>query len=141
MKRSRIRPGLGNPIPEGQRALVEKREAGRCLRCGGPGYEVHHRRSRRVLDAHTHCICNMVLLCRTCHVWAHVGSNRLARRRGWIVSQHEGTPDRIPVLASGPWLMLPCVGLSRPLSDDQVVVRDTEPPEVSAALYRLLSTA
>ena len=140
MKRSRIKAGPGNPIPEGQRALVEHRELGRCLRCGGRGYEVHHRRSRRVLDRHTHCACNMVLLCRTCHTWAH-GSNRLARSEGWVVSQHEGTPDRIALRTPGSWLMLPCSGLSQSLSDDQVLLRPSEPPEVCAALYVAVSSA
>lgn len=141
MKRSRIGRGQGNPIPEGQREVVVTREGGRCLRCSGRGYEVHHRRSRRVLDAHTHCACNMVLLCRTCHTWAHVGANRMARRLGWIVGQREGTPDRVALFVGDQWRMLTCAAHQQPLGDDQVILRDTEPPEVSAAVYRLHSVA
>ena len=42
-------------------------------------------------DEHTHCPCNGVWLCRTCHAWAH--KNPIAAREaGYIVSRYVLNP-------------------------------------------------
>jgi hypothetical protein len=91
-----MKRGKGNPIPAASRRLVHEREKERCLRCGGRGYEWHHRRKRNVKDEHTHCPCNGVLLCRTCHEWAHKGEWQT--RDGFRLSQFDTTPSITPVL-------------------------------------------
>lgn len=100
---------MPNPIPPWRREQVETRQHGLCLRCGGRGSEWHHRRGRRVLDKHTHCSCNGVLLCRTCHSWVH-GHPLLAMTSGWIVSRYILEPMTIPVIVDNhPWT-LDCEG-------------------------------
>lgn len=71
------------------RQIIYDRDLGRCARCGGPGSEIHHRRSRRVRDAHTDCPCNLVLLCgwgnhTGCHGHTH-GNPVKARAVGLIL--------------------------------------------------------
>jgi hypothetical protein len=85
-------------IPDEARRLVKERDLLRCLRCGvpSPHGEWHHRRSRRVVDTHTHCACNGVWLCGTCHRWAHAHP-LLARHAGLIVSQHIRDPGSIVI--------------------------------------------
>lgn len=51
------------------------------------------------MDAHTHCPCNGVWLCATCHSWAHAHPEA-ARKTGWIVSRYD-TPGTVPVMT--PW--------------------------------------
>lgn len=86
-----MKKGRGNPIPQASRLLVETREIGRCLRCGMRGSDWHHRRKRSVKDEHQHCACNGVLLCRTCHTWAHAYPLE-AKAKGYIVSQFQPSP-------------------------------------------------
>ena len=86
------------------------REMGRCLRCGGSGQHWHHRRGRAVRDQHTHCACNGVLLCRTCHEWAHANPFE-ARRTGFIVSRSEPEPRTVQVEAFYGALFLTCEGM------------------------------
>lgn len=90
--------GGNTAIPEFSRIVVKDRERVQCARCGTPAPhgEWHHRRSRRIVDAHRHCPCNGLLLCATCHQWAH--SNPLeARRTGFIVSIHQREPFMVPI--------------------------------------------
>lgn len=47
-------------------------------------------------DQHTHCACNGVYLCNTCHAWAHAHPFD-ARRFGWIISRHVGEPTTVAV--------------------------------------------
>lgn len=68
-------------IPQRSRDAVSKRSLDRCERCGGSGYEVHHRMRRREGG---HDPRNLVLLCRTCHSWAH-GNPDAAKEAGFIV--------------------------------------------------------
>ena len=97
-------------IPESSRSAVKAREGMRCLRCGSPrGAEWHHRRSRRVRDAHQHCPCVGVWLCVTCHRWAHTNP-REARAEGFIVSQYESEPWTVPVRAHFGMLLMNCKG-------------------------------
>jgi 5-methylcytosine-specific restriction protein A len=86
---------MSNEIPTKSRELVKARSNGRCERCGGAGTDWHHRRRRAVKDEHTHHPCNGVLLCRTCHSWAHAHP-RLAREEGWILAMNR-TPMREPI--------------------------------------------
>lgn len=77
-----------NEIPKLSRAVVMKRADLRCERCGtgtNPGHW-HHRRSRSVKDDHTHCPCNGVLLCPTCHSQVHA-TPFSSRGEGFIVSR------------------------------------------------------
>lgn len=74
----------------------------RCERCGVPARygHVHHRRTRSVRDLHTHCPCNLVLLCTDCHTWAHAHPLN-ARLSGFIVSAAETEPITVSLLT--PW--------------------------------------
>lgn len=101
-------------IPDESRRLVENREGLRCGRCHGPGSEWHHRRSRRVRASHRHCACNGVLLCRTCHRWAHANP-AAARGTGFIVEQWEDEPMQVPQQRSDGWWVLRCDGRALPL--------------------------
>lgn len=100
---------MSNPIPAASRRLVEDREQGLCLRCGGKGTDWHHRRSRSVRDGHTHCGCNGVLLCRVDHAWAH-GNPALAQAQGWIVSRYVDEPSSVAVVTRHGMLRLNCDG-------------------------------
>lgn len=75
------------------------RESGVCLRCGGAGSEVHHRRSRGMggTAKDPHGVANLVLLCAACHRW--VESHRAAAyEQGWLIRRSNPTPaDQIPV--------------------------------------------
>lgn len=75
------------PIPTKSRVSLRSRSAGRCERCGMGAAHVHHRRTRSIRDLHTHCLCNLVHLCSTCHVWAHAHPAD-ARETGFIVSAY-----------------------------------------------------
>jgi hypothetical protein len=94
---------VSKKIPTRSRDLVRGRSHGRCERCGvpAPAGQWHHRRRRRVSDEHTHCPCNGVWLCPTCHRQVHVEQQVQARLDGWIVSAYVSTPGGVPVLT--PW--------------------------------------
>lgn len=49
-----------------------------------------------MVDEHTHCPCNGVWLCVTCHQWVHAHPNA-ARTQGWIVSRWVHSPGVIPI--------------------------------------------
>lgn len=101
-------------IPDESRRLVEGRERMRCGRCHGPGREWHHRRSRRVRAAHRHCACNGVLLCGTCHRWAHANPED-ARATGFVIQQWEDEPLHVPQFRTDGWWVLVCDGTMKPL--------------------------
>jgi hypothetical protein len=118
-----VRHGDGNPIPVPTLVAVDLREGGLCLRCWGGGLDHHHRRSRRVADEHQHCPCNVVLLCRHDHSWAHLATGEgRGIHEGLILSSHLASPLDAPVRVMGGWLRLLCDGGVAPLSDDEVVV-------------------
>lgn len=100
---------MPNPIPTRSREVVAARDQGRCLRCGGMTGAWHHRRSRRIIDAHTHCACNGVSLCITCHSWVHTHPNE-ARRSGWIVSAWVYPHDAKVQTVQYGWVLLTCAG-------------------------------
>lgn len=60
-------------------------------------------------DEHTHCPCNGVLLCNTCHEWVHRHPFD-ARGQGLIVSRAERNPGAVPVTAYYGTLRLECDG-------------------------------
>lgn len=60
-------------------------------------------------DQHTHCPCNGVLLCETCHDWVHAHPFE-ARGFGLIVSRSETQPGQVPVTAYYGTLLLECDG-------------------------------
>jgi len=75
------------------------RSSGRCERCGWcfltpDDGERHHRRLRSAGGRHE--LPNLVLLCRSCHTWAH-GHPHDAMDAGWIVSRYGRDPGRVPV--------------------------------------------
>jgi 5-methylcytosine-specific restriction endonuclease McrA len=111
-------------IPSAQRRDVATRDGYRCPRCGCSTLaagETHHRRSRRVQDSHTHCLCNLLRLCSTCHrdVTVHVEQ---AMADGWVVSAYEIDPSRVPITTPA--------GVRQHLCDGSIVV----PPATRALL-------
>jgi hypothetical protein len=100
-----------NTIPKRSRALVKARDRFRCVRCGMPAPEGqwHHRRSRSVRDVHTHCSCNGIWLCPTCHHWAHMNPTA-ARGEGLILPRFTMEPWLSPFLSPIGWLLPDCDG-------------------------------
>lgn len=96
---------MGNSIPTAARAKVRAREHFQCLRCPGRGAEVHHRRRRGVRDGHTHCPCNLVYLCLSCHHFI-THHPHLGRREGFIVSAfvEQPTIEQIQTWRGTLWL-------------------------------------
>ena len=70
------------------------RDGGRCLRCGSPGSEVHHRQRRAVGG---HGLQNLVLLCADCHHAQIHGHPERARAEGFIVSAYSDAVDSVPL--------------------------------------------
>jgi hypothetical protein len=92
-----MKRGKGNPIPQAMRLLVFEREQGRCFACGMRGYEMSHRRPRGIRDGFEHAAFNILLFCRTCHIWLH-GHTTEAHEKGWAISRYEDDPASIPAL-------------------------------------------
>lgn len=112
---------MAEAIPEGSHLLVRTRARYKCERCGagpGQGLDWHHRRSRRVKDKYTHDPSNGVLLCRTCHRWAHGATKFEARRLGFMVSQWEGNPGTIPIRTASGWALLTELGTYEPTKEN-----------------------
>jgi hypothetical protein len=102
---------MGNDVPLSVRTSVRQRAHHRCERCQVPTPHgaIHHRRSRSVRDQHTHCQCNCVYLCHTCHrdVHAHPFNSS---KDGWIVSRHVLEPTAVSLHSpTGEWV-LDCTG-------------------------------
>lgn len=98
-------------IPDRSRDLVRLRARHRCERCGtpAPSGAWHHRRRRAVVDVHTHCPCNGLWLCWTCHRQVHDGPVA-AREHGWIVSPWNPQPATTPVRTHLGWGFHDCEG-------------------------------
>lgn len=96
-------------IPTKSRETVRSREKGQCARCAGRGSQWHHRRSRSVRDGHTHCPCNGVLLCKTCHDWVHSHPFE-ARAIGLIVSRYSEPAQMQLEHSLYGWIRLTCNG-------------------------------
>lgn len=92
------------------RIEVVERDHFKCIRCGEPGVEVHHRMNRgagggNAQPLRTHCKSRLVLLCRVCHRW--VGDNPLdAMNAGLLVRHGVFRCDEVPVLYLGRWVLL-----------------------------------
>lgn len=104
------------------RAKIKVRDHHRCVVCGLPGEDVHHRRGRRRNDEHTHCPCNGVTLCGKGNVsgdhgWVHQHPFE-ARGLGLIISRHEErAPFEVPIKTCGGWFLLQCSGLMEPVDE------------------------
>lgn len=108
MRRTRMKAGPGNPIPQETTDAILLRDKGRCLRCGGVGSERSHRRSRRIRDEHTHCPCNVNLLCHTCHA-DFIGAQQIeARKSGLLLHSTVAVPAHVPVQTYMGWGLLLC---------------------------------
>jgi hypothetical protein len=79
--------------PPAVRDEVFARDRGRCIRCGSPGGQVHHRQPRRIGG---HGKENLALACATCHEHFHAHP-REARENGWIVSIHSPDIAAVPI--------------------------------------------
>lgn len=97
-------------IPSKQRELVDRRDQGRCFRCGGHTSAKHHRRRRRVEDVHTHEPCNVISLCTTCHAWVHANPRQSRDQYGWIVSAHALPTEQVAFNFLLGWVWLGCDG-------------------------------
>lgn len=70
------------------------------------GSEMSHRRRRGVKDGDQHSPVNLLLFCRTCHVWLHANPIE-AMQKGWAVSSYVRHPGDIRVLRwDGAWVLL-----------------------------------
>lgn len=83
-----------------------------------PSGHWHHRRSRSVRDTHTHCPCNGVWLCGTCHTWVHANPFD-ARSGGWIISRWATLPGTHPYRTPRGWVVAHCNGGSTFATTDQ----------------------
>lgn len=100
---------MPNEIPHALLVVIDERDKGRCVRCGGLGGGRHHRRRRRVIDSHTHEPCNVVTLCVTCHDWVHSHPN-VAKQMGWIVKPWANPLDHPVYHYQYGWVRLECDG-------------------------------
>lgn len=89
------------PIPTEVRQAVDARERRLCMRCGARGREIHHRVRRRE-GGHALSVC--ILLCRTCHRWAHAHPTE-AKMYGFIVPPWRDALVR-PVKSYRGWMFL-----------------------------------
>ena len=80
-------------IPTAARDKVWERQNRQCTRCGGRGYQIHHRQRRREGG---HAVGNLVGLCRTCHDRVHRHPDK-AKMDGYIV-HIEDDPLVIPIV-------------------------------------------
>lgn len=117
---------MSNPIPDASRRIVERRDRGRCVRCGGVGTDWHHRRGRSVKDQHQHCACNGILLCRTCHSYVHHYPS-IAAGMGFVVSRHEPWPESTPVKSVQGWAILSCEGDATWTPESEIEIVDGVP--------------
>lgn len=100
-----------NLIPTQSRLTVAKRDGKRCVRCGGGrSLHWHHRRGKRVHDKHTHCACNGISLCTTCHAWVHAHPSQ-SLDLGYLVSRYSKAPSesRLWHISWG-WTYVTCSG-------------------------------
>jgi hypothetical protein len=98
-------------IPLESRWAVVNRQWGLCFRCMMKGTEWHHRRGRSVVDEHTHCPCNGVLLCHTCHAWVHRNPDA-AQDDGLIVLRSVTEPALVNLHGFDGWWAIDCAGQS-----------------------------
>lgn len=80
-------------IPTAIRDKVWARQNRQCCRCGGRGYEIHHRKRRREGG---HSLGNCIGLCGTCHRWAHANPDK-AKEQGYITGISVDDPSTVPI--------------------------------------------
>jgi len=80
-------------IPTKARDMVWERQNRQCARCGGRGYQIHHRQRRREGG---HAVGNLIGLCSTDHNWAHANPDK-AKAAGYIVEISVDNPCAIPI--------------------------------------------
>jgi 5-methylcytosine-specific restriction protein A len=85
------------------RAVVAKRDGGRCVRCAAPATQIHHRRSRGrggSSDPAINSPANLLTLCGSgttgCHGWVE-SNRREAEIEGYIVRHGARSPGTVPV--------------------------------------------
>lgn len=100
---------MASRVPELARRAVWERDLGRCIRCGGPGQEFAHRRTRAVRDKHQHHAGNAWLACRACHSWQHSHPTE-AMQLGLAVSRYLDNPCEVPITTWLGELILHCDG-------------------------------
>lgn len=122
-----------------ERAVVVGRERGLCARCGLPGTDWHHRRSRSVRGPHTHCACNGVLLCRADHQWAHANPDE-ARQQGFIVRRTIEEPFIIPTLRPSGWFATDCGGALHPLRTTDIQCDSLGEPTLEQRAIQIITT-
>lgn len=101
-------------VPAKTRDLCRLRDGGMCQRCvqGKPAQELQHRRARGMGSAnrpHTHCPCNLVWLCSSCHRMVESQRQR-ARESGFAVTLSADEPMQFPIELKGVWHLLTCDG-------------------------------
>ena len=126
-------------LSSAERAVVVDRERGLCARCGLPGTDWHHRRSRGVRGPHTHCACNGVLLCRADHQWAHANPDE-ARQQGFIVRRTIEEPSVIPTLRPSGWFATDCDGALHPLRTTDIQFDSHGEPTLEQRAIQRLAT-
>ena len=67
----------------------------RCVRCGGEGWHVHHRKLRS--QGGEDALPNLVLLCQRCHELVHSRRVEVGEPGGFIVPSWQD-PSEVPVL-------------------------------------------
>lgn len=101
-QQKRYRP---DPFPPLVQKIIDKRDEGRCQRCGRAGLrlERHHRRAKSMggstARSHTQCPCNALSLCRSCHAYVHEHPAD-SRDQGWITRQGVTRPGHSRVMRS-----------------------------------------
>lgn len=102
---------LSSQIPANIKSLVNLRDGGHCLNCGGPAHDIHHRNARGMggsSDPAIHHPSNLVSLCRPCHNYFE-GNPTVARKLGWKLSGKFNTkaPETVAIvdLRDRSWLL------------------------------------
>lgn len=98
------------PIPRATRIAVWERDGNRCVACGAPGTDIHHRQNRGsggTSRPDVHRMSGLLLLCNPCNVGieSNAAMAEQARIDGVKLLRHQ-SPDREPVLHHGRWVLL-----------------------------------
>ena len=95
-----------------QRLRAWERDRGRCVVCGGPGTQIHHRQGRGGPDPHR--LPNLILVDDDCHRRIH-GNPAWAYEHGYMVRRHGVVPpEQVAVVVNHLPVWLTPDGLSHP---------------------------